>query len=372
MEDERTEYEKLTRKKEDVEIEEINSENEDYESSPPEYQITTYPADFTLEVLYSKWKAGDIEIPKFQRQFVWKQVQSSKLIESYLVGLPVPAIFLYTSRKSSKFLVIDGQQRLKSIFYFFDGYFGDNVTGKKKIFRLRGLNEKSKWKDRTFEDFDENEKRKLKDCILRAFVVQQLDPDDDTSIYHIFERLNTGGTLLTNQEVRNCIYGGKLNDLLIDLNEYPSWRSILGKPTLDSRQKDIELIVRFFALRNIEEYKKPLKDFLSKFMRHNRNPSSERLEELSRTFKLTCDTVFSKLGVKPFHVRKGLNSSVYDSVMVTFSKHLDHIPNNIKERYNSLVGYDNENFYKCTIRATTDEETVRKRFSLAEEILFKE
>jgi len=78
MEDDRTEYEKLTQKKEDIEIEEIDSENEDYESSPPEYEISTYPADFTLEVLYQKWKAGDIEIPKFQRQFVWKQTQSSK------------------------------------------------------------------------------------------------------------------------------------------------------------------------------------------------------------------------------------------------------------------------------------------------------
>jgi len=296
----------------------------------------------------------------------------AQLIESYLVGLPVPAIFLYTSRKSQKFLVIDGQQRLKSIFYFFDGYFGEELKGKRKVFTLKGLNEKSKWKDKAFEDFDDSEKLKLKNCILRSFVVQQLDPNDDTSIYHIFERLNTGGTLLTNQEVRNCVYGGKLNDLLIDLNKYPSWRSVLGKPIMDSRQKDIELILRFFALRKVEEYHKPLKDFLSKFMRRNRMPPPEFIEELRKTFQNTCDIVISKLGEKPFHVRKGLNSSVYDAVMVTISKHLNNIPNNINERYKSLISYENDNFYKCTIRSTTDEETVRKRFSLAEEYLFKE
>lgn len=372
MEDERTEFEKLNQKKEDIEIEEIDSETEDYESSPPEYEISTYPADFTLEVLYGKWKAGDIEIPKFQRQFVWKQIQSSKLIESYLVGLPVPAIFLYTSRKSEKFLVIDGQQRLKSIVYFFDGYFGDGVTGNRKIFKLKGLNEKSKWKDKTFEEFTETEKRQLKGCILRSFIVKQLDPKDDTSIYHIFERLNTGGTLLTNQEVRNCVYGGHLNDLFVELNTYSSWRSILGKATLDSRQKDVELILRFFALRQIEEYQKPLKDFLSKFMLHNRFASPELIEEMRKIFQNTCDTVFSKLGEKPFHVRKGLNSSIFDSVMVTFSKHLDHIPDDINKRYKSLTSYDNDNFYKYTVRATTDVETVRKRFLIAEEFLFKE
>jgi len=73
--------------------------------------------EYTLEGLHQKWKAEEILIPDFQRRFVWKQVQASKLIESFLVGLPVPAVFLYTERKSQKFFVIDGQQRLKSIFY---------------------------------------------------------------------------------------------------------------------------------------------------------------------------------------------------------------------------------------------------------------
>jgi len=115
--DARIEFEKGNRVLDDLELEAITSEDEDYESAPPDYQITTYPADFTLEVLYQKWKAKDIQIPDFQRSFVWKQVQASKLIESFLVGLPVSAVFLYTKRNSQQFFVIDGQQRLKSIFY---------------------------------------------------------------------------------------------------------------------------------------------------------------------------------------------------------------------------------------------------------------
>src|SRR6266446_6156294 len=118
--DARLDYERQTAKPNDIEFERIPSEEEDYESAPPAYEINTYPADFTLEVLHQKWKNGDIEIPRFQRQFVWKQVQASKLIESFLIGLPVPAVFLYTERLSQRFLVIDGQQRLRSVFYFLE------------------------------------------------------------------------------------------------------------------------------------------------------------------------------------------------------------------------------------------------------------
>lgn len=356
--------------KEYIDIEKIDSEEEDDMSSPPEYEISTYPADFTLEGLYAKWIAGDIEIPKFQRQFVWKQAQASKLIESFLVGLPVPAVFFYTEKKSQKYLVIDGQQRLKSIFYFFEGYFGEENNQRRKTFRLKGLNEKSEWYEKTFNDFEEDDKRKLKNCVLRSFIVNQLDPNDDTSIYHIFERLNTGGTLLTNQEVRNCVYGGKLNDLLIELNQYPSWRSILGKPKFDRRQKDIELILRFLALYTPSQYEKPLKDYLSKYMKHNKNASPESIDDIKNLFQHTCDAVYQSLGEKPFHIRAGLNSSVYDSVMVAFAKNLKDIPDDIENKYSNLVN-DND-FYIYTSRSTTDVKNVQNRLRIAEQILFKE
>jgi uncharacterized protein with ParB-like and HNH nuclease domain len=102
--------------KDDVQIEPIDSEVEDSESTPVEFEIATYPADYTLEVLFQKWKSEDIVIPKFQRGFVWKISQIS-LIESFMLGLPVPQIFIYTDPEQ-KSLVVDGQQRLKSIFSF--------------------------------------------------------------------------------------------------------------------------------------------------------------------------------------------------------------------------------------------------------------
>jgi len=353
----------------DIDLEKIDSEEEDYFSGPAEYDISTYPADYPLEVLYTKWKNKDIEIPKFQRKFVWTQIQASKLIESFLVGLPVPAIYLYTQLDTQKNLVIDGQQRLKSIFYFLEGFFGEEEREKRTVFLLKGLSEKSKWNNKSFNDFDESDQRKLKNCILRAFIVKQLNPKDETSIYHIFERLNTGGTLLTNQEIRNCVYRGKFNNSLYDLNSYQAWRSILGKPIPDSRQKDIELILRFFALRNLKGYEKPLKDHLSRFMKRNRNPAKEFLEENKKLFQDSCDKIVSVLGTKPFHIKAGLNSAVYDCVMVAFAKNLHKVSKDIKQRYQSLI--KNDEFTAVISGGTTDVDTVYKRFRIAEETLFK-
>jgi uncharacterized protein with ParB-like and HNH nuclease domain len=359
----------LGNNKEDIEIEKIKSEIIDSESTPVEFDISTYPADYTLEVLYQKWKSEDIVIPKFQRGFVWKINQASRLIESFMLGLPVPQIFIYTDPEQ-KSLIIDGQQRLKSIFFFFEGYFGEqDKSGRRKIFKLEGIGEKSKWLNKTFNDFTDPDKRKLKDTVLRAIIVKQLNPDDDTSITHIFERLNTGGTLLKNQEVRNCVYWGKLNDLLLELNAYPAWRKILGKPNYDSRQKDVEFILRFISLYHLsDKYTKPMKDFLSTFMKKNRNPSDEFIEQERTLFHSICDLIIELLVEKPFHPRGALNASVFDSVFLAFSKHPNACPRDIKDRYKKLM-LDKE-FDKFTRSSTTDVEIVKKRSEIAEKILF--
>lgn len=366
--DARIEYERSRAQPGDIELEPITSEDEDYESAPPEYEISTFPADYTLEVLHSKWTAKDIHIPTFQRSFVWKQVQASKLIESFLVGLPVPAVFLYTERKSQTHFVIDGQQRLKSIFYFLDGYFGESKGDIRKVFRLTGLSEKSKFIGKTFSDLDVEDQRRLKNCVLRSFIVQQLDPNDDTSMYHIFERLNTGGTLLTNQEVRNSVYHGKFISFLDDLNKNKDWREILGKANPDTRKKDHELLVRFFAMRDISAYEKPLKDFLSRYMQKNRSASEEARKSAVTIFEKTCNTIITTLGNKPFHVRAGLNAAVFDAVMITISKHLNEIPEDLRARYKTLLS--DTDFEKATRESTTDKERIVSRLRRAEEILF--
>ena len=353
-------------------LEQIISEEEDLDSSPANYDIVTYPADFTIEGLVQKYQRGQLKIPGFQRKFVWKLPQASKLIESFLLGLPVPAIFLYTDPQDNSFLVIDGQQRLMSIVYFFEGYFGPEEQGKRTVFALKGLHEESSYLSKTYADLEQTDEatlNKLNDSVLRAFVVKQLKPEDNTSIYHIFERLNTGGTQLVSQEIRNCIYHGPFNDLLGELNENPDWRSIFGGKQEDKRQRDIELILRFIALSyDSENYEKPMKDFLSQFLNKHRSSSKEELKKYSSTFKRTVKLIKAHLGDKPFHIRAGLNVAVFDSVSVAFSKHLAAIPNDVSEKYDKLT--KDEDFLESVSSATTDKEVVSKRLSTAHEQLF--
>ncbi len=366
--DARLDFERASVTSSDLELEPVTSEGDDYTSAPADYQISAYPADFTLEVLHQKWLSEDFNIPDFQRGFVWKLAQSSKLIESFLVGLPVPPVFVYTERESQKLLVIDGQQRLKSIFYFLEGYFSEDARGNRKVFQLIGLNESSRFAGKTFADLGGADQRRFKNSVLRAFVVQQIDPDDDTSMYHIFERLNTGGTLLANQEIRNCVYGGSFVKSLARLNQNPEWRKILGKPTEDSRKRDIELLVRFFALRDISDYRRPMKDFLSRFMVKNRYAYPEVLAQSEWVFQTTCTQVLKALGEKPFHLRSALNVAALDAVMVAFSENLERIPSDINARYDDLKR--DQTFLNGISGGTTEANVVRDRIEKAKTVLF--
>ena len=270
-------------------VSKISSEADDAEITPLDYKIFVQPIDFTLEGLYQKWRKGDIMIPKFQRKYVWGVKKSSRLIDSIMAGLPIPPIFLsYTD--DNRYLVIDGSQRLASIFYFIDGSLpSKNNPNAMKKFKLVGFNKESEFYQKSYAEFDPADQRKLNDYLLRATVIHQLEPEDNnTSIYHIFERLNTGGMDLRPQEVRNCIYEGKLNDMLIDINNYPNWRLILGRPSIHPRRNDVELILRYMSLRHdYKNYKKPIKDFLSRFMKKHQNDSNEFLEQEKECFQKT-------------------------------------------------------------------------------------
>jgi hypothetical protein len=141
----------------------------------------------------------------------------------------------------------------------------------------------------------------------------------------------------------------------------------MGKPSIDSRQRDVELILRFFALvLDRKDYEKPMKDFLSKFMKANRDP--EDTSPLETLFMNTSAAVKTTLGDRPFHIRKGLNSAVFDCIMVSFARHLDAIPKDIGSRWQQLTA--DANFLAKVSSNTTDVEVVTERMRLADEKLF--
>lgn len=344
---------------------EVEKEEEKADEVLIEYDIATYPSDYTLEVLHKMWGTGnkDITIPDFQRGFVWTIEQSSKLIESFLIGLPVPPVFFYID-KENKNLVVDGQQRIVSIMYFFEGYFGKpSPKGKRQIFKLTGLNRKSPFFEKTFLKLTESEQRKLQGSVLRAINIRQLSPkEENTSIYHIFERLNTGGTPLTPQEIRNVVFRGTFLNKLKILNNDENWRVIIGKKTDDKHQKDVELILRVFGLtHHLNDYEKPMKEFLNTIAKKYKNSDAKVISQFVSSFPKACKVININFRKKPFHVRGPLNTSALDSVFCTILKNIDSIPEDIKDRYDKLI--TDKRFVDYTSLGTTDAKTVKDRFA---------
>jgi len=334
------------------------------------YDIASYPSDFTLSGIAQMWKDGDILIPDYQREFVWTMRQSSLLIDSFLCGLPVPPVFFYID-EDNKNLVIDGQQRILSVVFFLEGYFGKESTqGKRQVFRLTGLPENSPHYNKRFEDLDEGAQRKLKQAVLRAVNIRQLNPTgESTSAYHIFERLNTGGTPLKPQEIRNCVFRGGFNKLLKEANKDANWRKILGKSYLDKHQKDVELLLRVFSLVGAaNEYEKPMKEFLNKAMKKHDSGATKKVTNFVDVFSSVTKLVIDSLGEKPFHLRGPLNVSALDSVMCVLIEHNKHIDiHSLSDNYRKLK--IDENFIEYTRINTTDTKTVRDRIQKVKEYL---
>lgn len=342
---------------------EETEEAEESEQDFLNYQISSYPADITLKGYEDKWDKGQLTIPEFQRNYVWDQVKASKLIESFLLGLPVPGVFLYKDRETNKLAVIDGQQRILSAIRYFKNEFDE------KIFRLKNV--LPKWDGKTYQELEEADRFQLDDTVLRATVVQQLDPADDSSIYHIFERLNTGGINLNPMEIRKCVYFGDLISQLETLNTEEKWRKIIVKKNVDKRLRDVELVLRILALyENWNDYSKPMKGFLNSFMakinRLSGEDLSKKTEALSLKFLQACNIIESDLPEKPFHLRGRINYAAMDSIFVTVMC-MDEAPDDLGYRYQKLI--EDEDYIKSATINTSDDSTLHIRFTKAQEIL---
>lgn len=337
----------------------LPSEKEDQELDTATYKISSYGADFTLEVLSQKIENKEISIPAFQRKFVWTPTQSSQLVESFLLGLPVPQIFLYKEEESQSLLVVDGQQRLKSVHFFFQEKFDDETA-----FFLRSV--KSQWEGKRYSQLVEPDKRRLKNSVLRATIFQQTDPKDNTSIFEIFRRLNTGGVPLTQQEIRNCIVRGDINLFLETLNKAESWRTLFGKRRPDGRMRDLEMILRFLALYvSIETYKKPMKDFITDFMKLKKNINEKERQDFGVIFLSVMDFICKEIGPKAFKLKSGINIAIFDSISVALARIGVDKVKDFKVRYRSLM--KNEAYLEAISKSTTDKERVESRFKIARE-----
>lgn len=326
------------------------------------YSITSYGADYPIDGLVRRLSNGDIFIPGFQRKYVWSRYQASRFVESLLLGLPVPAIFLGKEDETNRLLVIDGQQRLKSLWQFYEGKIGHDE------FILTGV--ASRFEGLSYRTLPDSDRRRLDDSILHAIVVRQDQPDEDqnSSIYLLFERLNTGGSLLHPQEIRACVYHGLFNDLLAELNRNPDWRAVYGPE--NQRMKDVELILRFFMLFfDIQSYSKPMEGALNRYMSSNRKLQRQSREVLIDAFIPTIEKVNVALGTAAFRPIRAINAAVFDAVMVGLAKRLVVVPStnlaDIRAAYDRLL--ENAQFRTAYESSTSGEEQVRDRVKLATE-----
>lgn len=344
---------------------EIDIETEEEEESYVTYDIATYPSDLTLSGIFEQWKDEEILIPDYQREFVWSQKQASLLIESFLLGLPIPPVFLYID-EFNKYVVIDGQQRITSVVYFFEGYFGtEDQKSKRTIFKLIGLSPKSPFLNKSFVELSDSDQRKLRGAVLRAMNIRQLSPKGEpTAAYHIFERLNTGGTPLKPQEIRNCVYRGTIVERLRRLNKNQDWRTILGKPDVDKHQKDVELILRLFSLyEGLSIYQRPMKDFLSMSMKRNLDFDSESAISFESQFPKIALKIVKELGQKPFSRRGPVNSALLESIFVSLMRLEDASKVNLPSQLEKLK--NNHDFQNSISQSTTNEDVVRARHAIA-------
>lgn len=285
-----------------------------------EYDITAAPNDFNVLTINNFLESGAVRIPGFQRNYVWDISRASKLIESLILGLPVPQVFLYEVERN-KFLVIDGQQRLMSIYYFMKQRFPrkDRRSELRFIFDKHGkIPEAILHDDDYFENFRlklseslpshpnrfknlsyltlENYKTQFELRTIRNVIIKQNSPQgDDSSMYEVFNRLNTGGINLKPQEIRTSMYHSDFYEILYQLNSNENWRRLLGAGAPDIHMKDVELILRGFALLiDGVNYAPSMVKFLNQFSRKARGHTTEQneyLKSLATSFLSACATL---------------------------------------------------------------------------------
>lgn len=342
----------------DYDVTELEPEDEAMPSTG--YEIFSYPADTTLKGYLEQWYNNQLTVPEFQRDYVWDQTRASKLVESFLLGLPVPPVFLYKPAGSKSFWIIDGHQRIRSVVDYQKGLFGESK------FRLKGVDDK--WLGKTIDDLSDDERFNFETAVLRAVVIQQTQPKDHSSIYHIFERLNTGGIRLNAMEVRQCVYASDFLTKLKDLNLDSNWRAILGIEKVDKRLKDKELLLRVIAFYNdLEHYDKPMKKFLNdcaifykETSENDRDKYEELITDISARFIGACELIKTDLGDRPFHLKGRLNYSALDAVVATLMR--NNTVEDIKEKYAALVA--DVKFQDAVSFNTSDESVVERRFEL--------
>jgi len=300
---------------------------------------------------------------------VWDYGKKSRLIESILLRIPLPIIYV-AEDENNRLSVIDGQQRLWSIIKYM-----------RNDYALKGLNVLTNLKNKKFLHLDGSYQRLFRSSTMRFIEIKK---ESDPSIrFQLFERLNKGAMSLNAQEIRNCAYRGAFNDKLKELEVYCDWFKLMRLNECDKRMRDRELILRFFALYDrYNHYRGSMKVFLDKEMEEQQNAQSERLKQYEALFKKVTRMALSVLGDKAFerfvqgnkedpngHFEGKINYALFDAIMFCFAQYeeRDIIPRG-EAIFEALIELmtNNECFIYAITQNTSQKNTLRTRISIFE------
>ena len=313
--------------------------------------------------------------PDFQRNDVWSAKQSAELVESILMGIPIPTIYLFEMKDGTK-QVVDGRQRISAILNFLNNKFC-----------LKDLKILPQCNGKTFSELDFKMQGIFEDYQLSFYIIQP--PTPERVKYDIFDRVNRGGTRLTNQEMRNALYKGHSTVMLKDLAASSVFLNATGRGISSKRMKDQYVILRsiaFYLLRKKQhevleqngdaiEYKSDIDDFLAKTMIFlNEKASKELLEDCKNTFYRAMDNCYNVLGRDAFRFdsesgnRRPINMPLFEVLMYVFSdnKLMEDVDYTKKEVENFKRKFDHQQMFSGNVDSTTN---LNDRYDLAEELI---
>lgn len=355
-------------------------EGDEKSSSSDEYPFTQIKIDkdqFSLFELKRKhepedMKRKDIIIdPEFQRNFVWGSAQKSELIESILMGIPLPVIYLFEQLDGKK-QVVDGRQRLTSIFDFMNNKFP--LSDMKILKKENGS---------TFKKLDPLLQSKIEDYQIQAYLIKP--PTPERIKFDIFDRVNRSGTQLNHQEMRNALYQGKCTALLKELAKSKEFTEATGKAVPDKRMKGRYIILRFISFymlfkgwlkqENIE-YKSDIDDFLAKTMGFINRLEESKILELKSTFLRSMASSKRILGTDGFRFsinesggnRRPVNMALFEALAYIFADPIVEVidENMVKEYVDKLKYNYDESGFSLQVDSSTK---VNDRFQKAERLL---
>jgi hypothetical protein len=355
-----------------VELEDVGYEENIIEPfDPTKIRVETRP--LTIDLLIARIEEHEINLtPDFQRKFIWPEYTQSRLIESLLIRIPLPAFYM-DATDDDKWVVIDGLQRLNTLRRFV-------IT---KQLRLTGLEFLSQFNGKTYDDLPRNFQRRIREAQVTAFLITRGTPDEVK--FTIFRRINTGGVPLSPQEIRHATNLGPITIKLAELADSDEFRQVIAKGVPDERMEDRELVLRFmaFVLTPATEYTRQDFDiFLNKAMKKLNNLPSEQLEQLGESFKRAMSwayKIFDKEAFrkryKPKDRRRQINKPLFESWSVNLHKLDDDQLCRLCERkdilYQTFIKLLNEDrvFDNAVSQGTGDVNKIKYRFNRIEQLI---